>query len=215
MKRLRSGVVGNGMTSAAHSSEVVKRTWARDTAHTLALANVVHAARERLSYRQWTQLWKTGHMQFSKRKADMLVSIGQHLGGLDENIGSHLPGEWNTLYCLSLLGAATVERCVNEATIHPGLTLNQAKELLAKHRAEHVGPKRPDVSRRLRKFREFVVGTMNEWTPAERGLVCGELALLFEQIATPSRGDCVDSFWDRMSLEVDVKRRHAAEVSPG
>jgi len=168
----------------------IRSIWAKGATNSFELARIVCQARQNLRYGAWSRMWSSRAMPFSKRKADKLVSIGQHLGGLDENICSRLPTAWNTLYCLSLLGAATVERCVKEGAIHSGLTLREAKELLARHRGAHVSkPKRLNVGQRLDRFQEFVLGTMKEWTPAERRLVSGRLALLSGQIAAHDRSD--------------------------
>lgn len=178
-------------------SSQIRSVWARGAANTLELARVVCYARQRLPYGAWARMWSPSEMPFSKRKADKLVSIGQHLGRLDENICSHLPTRWSILYCLSRLGAAAVERCINEGTIHPGLTLREAKELLAKHRGKQRQPKRLNVGLRLHKFRAFVLSTMNEWTYAERGLVCTELTELAGQITEHDRGDRFDHLPNR------------------
>ena len=168
-------------------SRQIRSLWAKRATNTLELARLVCQARQSLRYGAWGRMWVSWQSPFSKRTADKLVSIGRHLGGLDENNCAHLPTAWNALYWLSLLGATTVESCIKDGNIHPGMTPSEARQLLAKYRGhpESRGPKRLNLRQRLRRFGEFVLKTMNEWEPEDRNLAAKALALLLEQIGTP------------------------------
>jgi len=77
-----------------------------------------------------------GGVRFSKRKGDMLVTIGKQLAELDEQTSAHLPAGWNILYHVAMLDLATIKRQIEAGTIHPGLTLREAQRLLAELRGQ-------------------------------------------------------------------------------
>ena len=81
----------------------IQRVWAQSGTRTLELARVVNVARGRLPYGQWTALWTSGQMPFSKRKAEMLVVVGARLDWMDAQTFAHLPRGWSILYCLARL----------------------------------------------------------------------------------------------------------------
>src|SRR5262245_60516865 len=64
--------------------------WANGTSHTLVLARITCQAKQTMPYGAWAQMWRSGQMPFSKRKADMLVCIGRNAGGIDEQTFARL-----------------------------------------------------------------------------------------------------------------------------
>ncbi len=122
----------------------------------------------------------------------MLVRIGEHLGDLDGQTFGRLPAGWSILYSLSLLVVAAVKRLINEGVIHPGLSWREARGLVAKHRGEQSKRKSRKVGCRLRSFREFVLGTLDEWTDSECELAAVELAQLAERITASQRQSQLD-----------------------
>src|ERR1022692_1471273 len=60
----------------------ISRAWARGPANTLALARLLHQARQSVKHGQWSLLWRSPRIPFSKRKAEMLVTVGEVLGGV-------------------------------------------------------------------------------------------------------------------------------------
>src|SRR5260370_31311769 len=59
--------------------------WGRGTATALELALVVHAARRRLARGEWSSLWQSGRIRFSKRNGDMLATIAKNLECLNDH----------------------------------------------------------------------------------------------------------------------------------
>lgn len=178
-------------------SSQIRSVWAKGATNTLELARVVCEARQRLRYGAWAKMCQSKRLPFSKSKADMLISIGKHLGDLDAQTFGHLPSGWSILYFLSRLRAATVKRLVAEGVIHPGMKLDEARELLAKYRGKQRMRTKVNVGQRLRKFRDFVASTVREWMPAERALACTELAQLARMIAARDGGNSFDHLSDR------------------
>jgi hypothetical protein len=170
--------------SVADWASKINLAWGRDTASTLELARIVCAARSKLPHGAWTQLWKSGEVRFSKRKGDMLASIGKQLAELDEQTSAHLPAGWNILYHVSMLDLDTIKRHANTGTIHPGLTLREAKQLLAEFRGQPARNKsrKINVRQRLRMFNQFARSTMKDWSTAERELAAHQLKQLSEEI---------------------------------
>src|SRR5262245_19129582 len=109
----------------------ITTVWARGAGSTLELAQVVWMARKRLPYGEWTRLWKTASLPFSKRKGEMLAVIGNRLGWVNAQTFAHLPWGWSALYHLAQLDRETFETLRKEGIIHPRLTLLEAKVLLA------------------------------------------------------------------------------------
>jgi hypothetical protein len=112
----------------------ISRAWARGPANTLALARLLHQARQSMKHGQWSHIWRSPRLPFSKRKAEMLVTVGEVLGGLNAKNSAHLPTAWNTLYYIAQLGQTLTEQLIGEGRIHPRFLLRQARELVAEHR---------------------------------------------------------------------------------
>ena len=146
----------------------VHRLWAQGATSTLALARVVYQARRTLAYGDWTRLWAPGVIPFSKRKAEMLAATGKGIGLIDAQTFAHLPRHWSVLYYLSQLGQAVVEQLVRTGTIHPGLTLQEARALAARHKGQEPPRRRENLRQKLRQFEKFVAATLSEWTIDER-----------------------------------------------
>jgi hypothetical protein len=168
----------------SHWIDDIKRAWGRGAANTLELASIVNQARRSLEYGQWSDLWRSSQMPFSKRKADMLVAIGEGVENLDEHISAHLPMGWNILYYLARMGRREIERLVRQGRIHSGLSIRQAKALLAAYQHQGV-PKtpRPNVKQRLDRFAGFVQKTVAEWSNQERVYARKQLRTLLKHIS--------------------------------
>jgi hypothetical protein len=145
---------------------------------------VVHAARRKLPYGEWTRLWKSGCVGFSKRKAEMLAAIGRNLNNLNAQTSAHLPAGWNTLYHLALLDRTTLQREIGAGTIHPGMTLQIAKDLLAKFRGQPIDShsRKPNLKQRLQSFKEFVCSALPNWSAEDRQMAHAELSRLAEEV---------------------------------
>lgn len=151
----------------------------------MEMAKVVLAARHRLRYGEWSKLWQSGRMPFSKRKGEMLVVIGERLGCIDAQSFAHLPVGWSVLYWLARLQRGILTRLVEEGVIHPKLTLREARELVAKVNgcSTQVSTKTSAVQRRLRGFCGYVERTFAAWCPADREFARSELSRLIRQIS--------------------------------
>lgn len=108
-------------------------------------------------------------MPFSKRKAEMLARIGLEMGNLSAQSFAHLPTAWSTLYYVAWLGRRTVEQLIQEGHIHPRLSLQEAKDLLAEHQqARERKPADRKVQRRFASFAGFVRDAASNWSAEER-----------------------------------------------
>jgi len=161
----------------------IRKCLVRGNSATLDLARILSAARRALHFGEWSQLWASARRPFSKRKAEMLVVVGRELGEIGAQNSAHLPWRWNILYYLARLGRSLVERLIVEQTIHPALTLTEAKALLARFKGqpERAG-RRSSVLQRLRRFSEFVRQTSPEWTAAQRDVVQTALLQLVDEL---------------------------------
>jgi hypothetical protein len=139
-------------------------------------------ARRSLAYGQWERLWRTKGL-FCKTKANMLVRIGDVFGKADEHISAHLPCAWNTLHCLAKLGLPLTKDLIAQGRVHPGLTLEQARQLLAEHGL--TTPRRPRSEAKLRaaRFAAFVRDEAAGWTDEERQFVHNAILPLLELLS--------------------------------
>jgi len=175
--------------SLADWTTEIQAAFAHGRANTLELARLVGAAKQRLRFGQWTRLWKSGQLPFSKRKGEMLVVIGQGLGSVDANNCAHLPTAWRTLYYLARLERSTLIERIAEGVIHPALTIQQAKILLSlqAHSSRPEPLARSGVKRRLTNFRNYVKQTLGDWTAREREMAQRTLRQLVLDLATPAQ----------------------------
>jgi len=173
---------GSAMEPALDFIAEIVGAWTRGAGHTMDLACVVSAGRRRLRYGEWSKLWQSGRMPFSKRKGEMLVVIGERLDWIDAQIFAHLPIGWSILYQLAQLERAVFEKLLGEAVIHPKLTLREARELAAGFHRREKRSAGINVRRRLRQFSDFVERTLSQWKAEDRKLAKIKLTGLIEQI---------------------------------
>jgi hypothetical protein len=150
----------------------IMQTCQRDAANTLELARLLSRARADLEGRgQWSQLLRLDVLPFEKAKADRLVLVGRTFTASRANasIWRHLPCSCLTLYRLAQLGGAKVRQLIIERRIHPGLTLREAKALLAKHRPD-AAEKAPALAFRnwMARMRRSLRKNAANWSDEER-----------------------------------------------
>ena len=161
----------------------IQQVFAQGRARTLELARLVCTVKRKLHYGQWTELCRSGGLPFSKRKAEMLVVIGNGVSPLDAHTSSRLPTAWNTLYYLVRLPRPLLEQLIREGTIHPDFTLREAKELWRQFRGAAIPQGSwPRVQQRVNRFKEFVLSTLEDWTPEERQWTRSALIDLADEI---------------------------------
>ncbi len=165
----------------------IQRQFTQGRSATLVLAITVSTAKSRLQFGEWTAILKSGRLPFRKRKAEMLFVIGNGLGWLSAHARAQLPSAFRTLYCLARIERATLEALITDGAIHPALSLRDAKELVAKFCGQKMENRtKVNVKWRLRRFRDFVCNTLNDWTPDDRALAITELPRLIEHIHAAS-----------------------------
>ena len=164
--------------------EAIKKVWSQGAGNSIELARVVWQARRELVYGQWTHMWASGVLPFSKRKGEMLATVGKGLGWVDAKTFAHLPSGWSVLYQLAQLSQTAFEELLEAGVIHPRLTLREAKELLARFKGRR-GPHhshQAGVKHRLRQFGVYVRRTLRNWNSEERAAARTELTRLLELI---------------------------------
>jgi len=113
----------------------------------------------------------------------MLVVIGNGLGWLSAHDRAHLPSAFRTLYCLAGIERAALQVSIADGAIHPGLTLRDAEQLVARFGGQaKEQTQKVNVKRRLQRFGDFVRATVSDWQPEERELANRELSRLIEEI---------------------------------
>jgi hypothetical protein len=167
----------------------IQAAYAREASDVLELARLMSRVHGRLPYGSWGRLWESREMRmpFKKRKGDMLVTIGRCVEGLDAQSSAQLPAAWNTLYYLARLGCKLMEKLISEGRIHPGLSLEEAKALLAQYRpGNRRTTSRSKLQRRLDAFAVFVREKLGTWLPQEREMVAEKLAALAAEVRAAS-----------------------------
>lgn len=96
--------------------------------------------------------------------------IGKRLGTLDAQAFAHLPCGWSILYYLARLERTALEALLKDGTVHPGLTLQRAKMLVAKYTSQRKDPKKSTTKQRIHKFKAFVLTTLTDWSEEDRDL---------------------------------------------
>lgn len=162
---------------------MIHQAWARRADSSLELARLMSEARSGLPYGCWGRLWKSGTLPFSRRKGDMLVVIGQELGGLDAQNSAQLPPAWNTLYYLARLGRTVVEELIRSGRIRPNLSLRNAKSLLG---LTDSGPQQNQWSKlkaRLARLAALIRAQSRSWSAEQRKLIGTQLLALANEIS--------------------------------
>jgi hypothetical protein len=157
----------------------IQAVCAREVNNVLELARLVAQARHTLPRGGWSKLWETGAIPFSKRKGEMLVTIGECVEGLTAQNSAQLPAAWNTLYYLARLGREAMEQLIGQGRIHPGLSLEEAKALSFEcfQGKPRTNP-RSKLHLRLSRFAAFVQANLGIWSQEERTAVVTKLAEL-------------------------------------
>jgi hypothetical protein len=160
----------------------ITEAWRTGVGHTLQLARMISVARDRMPRGEWAAVWKSGKMPFSKSKGEMLVAIGDRLSWVSVQTFAHLPAGWSILYQLARLDRQAFEQLLKAGAIHPKLTLQEAKSLLADSSSDTRSNKEDAVQRRLRLFRDFIYRNVIDWRPEVRKMVSAELERLLHRI---------------------------------
>lgn len=177
-----NGKAASGSGSTSDWIGEIIQVWSRGSGHAMELARVIGRARSRLPHGQWGHVLKS--LPFSKRKADMLATVGKRLTWLNGQTFAHLPTGWSILYQLAQLERVAFEQSLRQGTIHPKLTLREARELVIQFNG---GPKKnpsleTSVKRRLQLFRKYVQRSLPDWKLEDREMATTALALLIQQI---------------------------------
>lgn len=188
--RPAASIIPSGETEAPSLKDWIERirqAWSGSADQTLTLARLLLRVRCSLPYGSWNRLWQSGQVPFSKRKGEMLVVIGKCVEGMDAQNSAHLPAAWNTMYYVARLGGPTIARLIQERRIRPGLTLREAKALLAELHPERRARTRPSkLAVRLRRFSAWVRTECGHWSLAARALVQRRLRHLTAEISSPA-----------------------------
>jgi hypothetical protein len=114
----------------------------------------------------------------------MLATIGKNLQGLSEQNSAQLPSAWNTLYFLSLLGLPRLLKYIDAGTVHPGLTLRDARERWRKltGSSPSTQARLTRLRRRFKAFARFLRTSLREWPAEERGHDVSGLTLLSQDL---------------------------------
>src|ERR1044071_2750629 len=169
-------------SSVATWAAQINDHYEREKSGTMELARTLYAAKCQLQRGQWMSLWKSGLVPFRRSKGQMLAVIGEKLGLLNVQTSAHLPSGWNTLYQLARLDRAVLEALIADGFIHRGLTLAQARALVAKHNGLKQA-NRPRLERWLDKVASFVSAELDTWSPEEQRLAQSLFLDLAGQIA--------------------------------
>ena len=166
----------------------ISRAWKGGPENTLALARLLHQARRSMEHGQWIPLWHSPRIPFSKRKAEMFVTVGEALGGLTAKKSAHLPSACNTLYYIAQPGRRLTGQLIAKGRIHPRLPLRELRALVTEHRPERVSKIRTPLTlkRRLNRFSNFVLAHAPNWSSAEGQLARAELKHLLKAVSPKS-----------------------------
>src|SRR6266571_4070947 len=167
--------------------EQIQILWANGAESRLELASLISTIRNHLRPRRgdWSSLWDSGEIPFSKRKAEKLVVVGDGLGwAVNANACSHLPTEWNALYYIAKLGRSLQERLIDEREIRPTLTVGEARDLFARFHVVTLKnrSRKTRFRERLRRFEDFLLAELPNCSQAEIDLARASLTGLVELI---------------------------------
>lgn len=95
----------------------------------------LHEFRDGLGIDDWNLLLHSGRLPFSSRKAQTLARIGGHSILVDMRNTNMLPHSSTVLNEIAALPPSVVELALRNGAIHADTTLEEAKGLVAEHRA--------------------------------------------------------------------------------
>jgi len=186
----RSQAKCRGLSSVAEWIEQIQTLWGNGAESRLELASLLSTIRNHLRQRRgdWSSLWGSGEIPFSKRKAEKLVVVGEGLGwAVNANACSHLPTEWNALYYIAKLGRNLQERLIEKRVIRPSLTVGQARDLFARFHGVTLKnrSRKTRFRERLRRFEDFFLAELPNCSQAEKDFARARLTGLIELIDVP------------------------------
>src|SRR6266496_1498496 len=187
--QLRPSVEMSGLSSVAEWIGQIQTLWANGAESRLELASLISTIRNHLRQRRgdWSSLWESGEIPFSKRKAEKLVVVGAGLGwAVNANACSHLPTEWNALYYVAKLGRSLQVRLIEEREIRPTLTVGEARDLFARFHGVTFRSRKTKFRERLRRFEDFFLAELPNCSPAEKDLARERLTGLIELKDVPN-----------------------------
>ncbi len=155
----------------------ISRAWACGPANALALARLLHQARQSMKHGQWSHIWRSPRLPFSKRKAEMLVTVGEVLGGITAKNSAVFAYclEYPLLYHPAWRDIDQADDCRIQDSSSP--VAARGAGIGRRTRPGRVSKRRtpPTLKRRLDRFSNFVLAHSANWPPAECQLVRAEL----------------------------------------
>src|SRR5438876_1887692 len=193
----RSQAKCRGLSPVAEWMEQIQTLWGNGAESRLELASLISTIRNHLRQRRgdWSSLWESGELPFSKRKAEKLVVVGDGLGwAINANACSHLPTEWNALYYIARLRRSVQERLIQERVIRQTLSVSQARDLFARFHGVTLKnrSRKTRFRERLRRFEDFFLAELPNCSQAEKNLararLTGLIQLIDEDVPLPNGG---------------------------
>lgn len=105
--------------------------------------------------------WVEEELPFGYDKARRLMAIHLAYTQLPEHVQQQLPKPWQALYTITRLGPQEIEQAVAEQSIHPGLTIHHAKQVVRKYRGEKRSPVTPRYSQA-----DLIAGSLMDHHPS-------------------------------------------------
>ena len=177
-----SGAVG---TCIAEINEAVHscKGWA------IEAGKLLLEAKEKLAHGQWTSMFQSGQLHISLRVAEMLMKIAGHPTLADPKYFSFLPPAWSVLHELSKLPPQSLEEKIQAKTVHPELTLEEARHMVNQVLAKGAcGKSKPsakafNLQRQQTRLTNYLDELATRWPMERHGL----LADLLEETARKLR----------------------------
>jgi hypothetical protein len=109
--------------------------WRKIVQSILEVGRLLLAAKKKLPHGDFTKMVESD-LPFGERTAQMLMSIARHPGLTNPHMCAHLPPSWRVLYELSGLPKREFDRAVEVRSIHPEMTVEEAKGLARSRRVQ-------------------------------------------------------------------------------
>ena len=144
-------------------------------------------AKEELGHGNWLAMFGAGKLKFSVRTAQRLMEIAANQVLANATSWSYLPPTCSVLNHLSHLNPQALQKGIQEGTIHPAMTLAEAKAFIATVQQKQLPrarqPKPFNPTKRLSRFSRRIFAESERWPVDQRTTLAQALRELADRIA--------------------------------
>jgi hypothetical protein len=166
---------------------IINQTYATAVADIIKTGQCLIRAKIELGHGHLGLLFRADRLRFSQRRAEVFMEIAKCPVLADPQHSANLPSAWSVLHILSQMPVLELMQALASGSVHPGMTLRQARHLAQKNNAPNRSvqstPCKFNSERRLGRLADYLWREVMLWPPDRLPELAESLNGIAEDIA--------------------------------